>query len=269
MSVTYAPAVRRSTGHSFTDHSRVTRKDGSLKMAKRFPKRFVPGTEWTDARGRKHGVSLLSDASKMPSLSFSLPAGKSCPWALYGEGTICGSCYAQKGRYVMANVANAQDVRFAWVRECMKTQEGQDAFVATMVAAITEAANTYFRGHDSGDFWSPAYVRSWVRICQALPEVKFWFPSRTWRVLVKDGITEYTKQEWALALSELASLPNVKLRPSALFFNAPAPRIPGWAGGTTACDEGFNCPAAQQGNICGDCRVCFEEHDTEVSYHRH
>src|SRR5262249_44503832 len=154
-------------------HARIVRKDNGLKMAKHMVRTTVPGT----------GVLLLSDASKMPSLSFSLPAGESCPWALYGEGSICGECYAQKGRYVMPNVANAQRVRFPWVRGCLRTAEGTDAFVAVMPQAVTDAGNSYFRGHDAGDFFSPAYVRAWARVCRALPQVTFWFPTRTWRVL--------------------------------------------------------------------------------------
>lgn len=264
-----------TTRPAFTDHASVTRKDGGLKMSKRFPKCYVPGTTWTDARGRLHGVSLLSDASKMPTLSWSLPAGDSCPWALYDNdakgitGTICGECYAQKGRYMMRPVANAQSVRFEWVRTCLKTAEGTDSFVAFMTEAIRAAGNSYFRGHDSGDFFCPAYVRAWARICRALPEVTFWFPTRTWRVLSMKTLSDATRSAWALALADLASLPNVRLRPSALFFNAPAPRIPGFAGGTTARDEGFTCPAASQGNICGTCRTCFDSPEVEISYHRH
>jgi hypothetical protein len=253
----------------FTDHAHVVRKDGGYKMAKHMVRTCVPGSR----------VTLLSDASKMPSLSFSLPAGESCPWALYDNvaqgvvGTICGSCYAQKGRYVMPNVANAQAVRFSWVRTCLRTAEGTDAFVSTMVSAITDAGNSYFRVHDSGDFFCPAYVDAWARICAALPEVTFWFPTRTWRVLTHPKTSAQTKSVWALALTGLCSLGNVRVRPSALFFNAPAPMvrnlIPGCSAGTTARDEGFTCPAASTGNTCGTCRTCFDSPETAVSYHRH
>jgi hypothetical protein len=169
----------------------------------------------------------------------------------------------------MPNVARAQQRRFDWVRDCLKTAEGTDAFVSTMATAITDAGNVYFRGHDSGDFFSPAYVRAWIRICRALPDVRFWFPTRTWRVLGMRNLSDATRSSWALALSELAGLPNVRLRPSALFFNAPAPRVAGFSAGTTARDEGFTCPAVQQGNVCGSCRVCWDAPETEVSYHRH
>lgn len=246
---------------TFTDHAKVVRKDGGLKMRKRIVPAYVPHTK----------TLLLTDPSKMPSLSWSLPAGKACPWALYGEGTICGDCYAQKGRYVMRNVVNAQECRYRWLLECLRTPEGHDQFVSTMVQAITRASNSYFRVHDSGDFVSPTYVKLWVRICEALPEVRFWFPTRTWRVLTQPKIGEHAKREWSLALSGLASLPNVTMRPSALFFNAPAPRIPGMAAGSTACDEmgAVTCPAYTQGNICGSCRACWNAPDQAISYHRH
>jgi Gene product 88 len=232
-------------------------------MSKRMPRRYVPGTTTT----------LLSDASKMPSLSFSLPAGDSCPWALYGEGAICDGCYAQKGRYVMPNVSSAQRVRFDWAKKCLRTPAGEDEFVDALTSAIRAAGNTYFRGHDSGDFFCPAYVDLWARICAALPEVTFWFPTRTWRALTDQRSSATTKRNWALALTALCALPNVRVRPSALMFNAPAPLvrnlIPGMAAGTTARDEGFNCPAAHQGNVCGTCRTCWDAPDTSVSYHRH
>jgi protein gp88 len=256
-------AQRRYNRGTFTNHAHMVRKDGGWKMAKHMVRTVVPGST----------VLLLSDASKMPSLSFSLPAGESCPWAKYGEGSICGACYAMKGRYVMPNVANAQRVRYAWVRACLKTAEGTDAFVSVMTRAIHDAGNTYFRGHDSGDFFCPAYVDAWTRICSALPEVTFWFPTRTWRVLTHKDASATLKARWALALTSLASLPNVRMRPSALFFNAPAPMvrnlIPGMAAGTTATDVGFTCPAPTTGNTCGTCRTCWDSPDTAVSYHRH
>jgi len=204
-------------------------------------------------------VSLLTETSKMPCKSWSLPAKDACPYAVYGPGTICGSCYAAKGMYVWACVQQAQQTRFAWVRESLKTTEGRDAFVSHMVAAIRAERKPYFRIHDSGDFFNRAYVECWQRIARALPEVKFWAPTRAWQ----------TRNPWRDALVDLAALPNVTVRPSALFFDAPPPRIDGFAAGTTATTGGFSCPASLQGGECRDCRVCWDEPDREVSYHKH
>lgn len=231
------------------------------------PRRYVPGTT----------TLLLTEARKMPCASWSLPAREACPYMVTGAGTICGDpgkhtgCYADKGSYTQyPGVKRAQRARFAWVRECLKTDEGTDAFVRTMVDVIRLTRNPYFRVHDSGDLFSPAYVWAWVRIVQALPEVRFWFPTRSWRPLVMSRMSPAVKMSWQLALMALAAEPNVTVRPSALFFNAPAPRIPGLQAGSTAADDGsFTCPASLQNNECRDCRACWDQPDVAISYRAH
>lgn len=251
-------------------HSRHAQPDGAL-VRHYIPSAYVPGTS----------TLLLTDTGKMPCASWSLPAGESCPWALYGEGAICDSCYANKGSYTQyPTVKIAQRARFEWVRECLKTPEGTDTFVSTMVRTIRKAVDgeqrkypgtgRYFRVHDSGDLFSPAYTWAWVRIVQALPDIRFWFPTRSWRPMRMQKLTPATRMAWELALTALASEPNVTVRPSALFFNAPAPSIPGLAAGTTASDDGsFTCPASRQNNECRDCRACWDKPDLAISYRAH
>lgn len=207
----------------------------------------------------------------MPCASWSLPAREACPFALTGVGTICEHCYADKGSYTQyPSVKIAQRQRFNWVRECLKTVEGTDSFVQTMVTAIRRANNPYFRVHDSGDLFSPAYTWAWVRIVQSLPEVRFWFPTRSWRPLTMPKLSATTKVAWELALMALAAEGNVTVRPSALFFNAPAPRIPGLAAGSTAANDGsFSCPASKQDNECRDCRACWDSPELAISYRAH
>jgi hypothetical protein len=225
------------------------------------PRRYVPGTT----------TLLLTEARKMPCASWSLPAREACPYAFYGDDTICGNCYATKGSYTQyPSVKKAQRARFEWVRECLKTDTGTDSFVSTMVETITRTGNPYFRVHDSGDLFSPAYVWAWVRITQALPGIRFWFPTRSWRPLTMTKISPATKIAWELALLALAAEPNVTVRPSALFFNAPAPVIPGLSAGSTAADDGsFTCPASKQDNECRDCRACWDAPTMPISYRAH
>lgn len=245
----------------------------------------VPGT----------GVGLLTSTSKMPSASWSIPAGKACPSAFYGDdfkrvgglpvnidkGTICGNCYAGKGAYAWAPVKRAQDARFKLAIAAATVPAQGDEFVALMIDAINgealrqqrryyrevskgiRAMGTFqavFRVHDSGDLFSPQYTALWVRICEALPDVNFWFPTRQWR----------SKNLHMLAvLTTLATLPNVSVRPSALRFEDAAPVIEGLSAGTTAtATGGFTCPAPTQGGACLDCRACWTK-DVEVSYHKH
>jgi hypothetical protein len=228
-------------------------------------------------------VTLLTVTSKMPCHSFSLPAVRSCPMAWFGKNGICGeskehtTCYATKGGYKMyPAVALAQEARYQWTIRASLDPIAGDEWVDTMIAAVRSETNrqrnayqkehgnldafqAYFRVHDSGDLFSPSYTQLWVRVCKALPDVKFWFPTRMWR----------TKNEhMKAALLLLNSMPHVSVRPSALRFDDAAPAIEGLAAGTTASEDGFNCPASLQKNACGDCRMCWTK-DRVVSYHAH
>jgi len=197
----------------------------------------------------------------MPCKSWSLPAKKACPAAVFGPDTICGACYADKGMYTFPNVRESQALRFQWVTQCMRAPEGIEEFISTMVGAIKATKNPYFRVHDSGDLFNPTYVRAWAEVCRRLPDVKFYIPTRTWQFMANP--------KWKDALLELGALPNVALRPSALKFGDLPPKIPGLAAGTTATAKGYTCPAAYQGNQCGSCRVCWDKPGVEVSYHQH
>jgi hypothetical protein len=208
----------------------------------------VPGTN----------VALLSRPTKLPGPSWSLPAGPACPFRRNGPNTICGSCYADNvGRYSQAQIKRAQWARFDWTLQCLRTPEGTQVFVQTMVEAIDATGYRYMRVHDSGDLFSPAYTRAWIRICSALSWVRFWFPTRSWQA------------PWVEVIRELAALPNVAVRPSAIHFDDEPPHIEGLAAGTSVKAFGYTCPAPQQNNACADCRRCWVAKSWPVSYHAH
>ena len=172
----------------------------------------------------------LSAPSKMPCYSWSIPAGTTCPGAklsviLHEENAVCGECYAQKGFYNMPSTQNAQLARRAWIARSL-AHDGGAEFVRVMTDMVAESVHACrddrFRGHDSGDFFSVAYIDAWIAICSALPSVRFWFPTRS-----------YIVPNLAPALQRLAELPNVSVRPSGLEFDAETPIVDGFAAGTT------------------------------------
>jgi hypothetical protein len=248
------------------------------------------------------GCRILSKPSKMMLewngrlrrvYSFGLPAVESCPGAQFGENSSCGVCYAnpksskewhtgtvstrRAGTYGNTNVKRAQAARYRWTQDALMTESGQDAWVETMTAATTWATRSmpYFRVHDSGDLFSPAYVRMWIRVCLNLPDVRFWFPTRSWNV-DKPGLPLLRRavlQRTAAALVELAALPNVAVRPSALHVDVPAPVIPGLHAGTGITRdhtprEGV-CPAPTTNGMCGSCHACWLDKDSERFYVMH
>jgi hypothetical protein len=149
----------------------------------------------------------------------------------------------------------------------MKTAEGRELWIQTLTAAI--AGEQYFRVHDAGDMFNPAYADSWYQICFRLPETKFWIPTRAYQqaagpLPVFDPVLNI--------LRKLALLPNVTVRPSALNFGDGAPVVAGLHAGSTAEFTGngvYHCPAPVQDGDCGDCRQCWEGKHEPVSYSKH
>lgn len=217
----------------------------------------------------------LSSPSKMPGASWNLPAGSSCPASklaakLHGNASTCHKCYAKTGRYGTNVVKAAMQRRFDFVLQSLRDDNG-DSFVSTMVAEITRVyrkREPVFRVHDSGDMFSPEYVRCWIRIAQALPHIRFWVPTREW-----------IRPQMLPVLRELHALPNVTVRPSALRRNDPAPVVEGLGPGSAVYDkqeqvpEGTNtCPATGSGEHSCDahgCRRCWDRDEKPVAYLYH
>jgi hypothetical protein len=239
-------------------HSRLAKfvRTAKAYSAKRTRKTKVPDTT----------VSILTVTSKMPGPSFSLPAGKACP---NRKGDICKHCYATKGCYRYTPVREAQEIRFAWTRKAMQTSAGQDQWVTTMSEAIRTSRAPYFRGHDSGDFFSVEYLRAWIGVCENLTDVRFWFPTREYQSKASTELLPVLNPRLAL-LRKLASLPNVTVRPSALNIGDAVPQVPGLAAGSTVGNANVHgCPATEQNGECRDCRHCWDAKTEPVSYNLH
>lgn len=212
-----------------------------------------------------HNVAIMSNPSKMPGFSFGLPALKACPRA---NGTICKQCYALKGRYIFENVVHAQEVRFAWTVESMRTDDGFQRWIAAMVRCISSTRAEYFRIHDSGDFFNARYASAWLEVCRRCPQKKFWAPTRAYQQ--PSGSLPMYDPLLAI-LRQLAALPNVTVRPSALNFGDAAPVVVGLHAGSSAGSDSapHQCPARYQDNECGECRHCWEAKTLPVNYPIH
>tara|TARA_R110002073_G_scaffold287036_1_gene451725 strand:- start:106 stop:663 length:558 start_codon:yes stop_codon:yes gene_type:complete len=75
-------------------------------------------------------------------------------------------CYAQKGAYSWSNVKPAFEKRY----ELTKT----DNFINLMNSEIKRKKVDFLRIHDSGDFYSKAYIQKWFTIANDNPKVKFY-----------------------------------------------------------------------------------------------
>jgi len=122
-------------------------------------------------------MNLLTQNSKLKKTSkelgvrvfnFGIPAYKSasgkltCPFA----DACVKFCYARKGAYVWSNVQPAFEKRY----QLSKT----DQFVNKMYKEIVKKKPDYVRVHDSGDYYSEAYLNKWIDIALLFPEVRFY-----------------------------------------------------------------------------------------------
>ena len=122
-------------------------------------------------------MNLLTQNSKLKKTSkalglrvfnFGIPAYKSasgkltCPMA----DECVKFCYAKKGAYIWSNVKPAFERRY----QLSKT----DNFVEAMNAEIRKKKPDYVRVHDSGDYYSRAYLHKWIAVANDNPDVRFY-----------------------------------------------------------------------------------------------
>ena len=122
-------------------------------------------------------MNLLTQNNKLKKTSkslglrvfnFGIPAYKSasgkltCPFA----DACVKFCYAKKGAYIWSNVQPAFEKRY----QLSKT----DDFVNIMNQEIAKKRPDYVRVHDSGDYYSKAYLDKWLAVAIHNPHVRFY-----------------------------------------------------------------------------------------------
>jgi len=114
----------------------------------------------------------IKDTSKVMGVkvfNFSIPAYKSetgkvtCPFA----DSCIKFCYAQKGNYKrFPSVRNGMEKKYQLTK--------QDNFIELMNKEIIKKKPDFIRVHDSGDYYSKAYLNKWLTIAEQNPSVKFY-----------------------------------------------------------------------------------------------
>ena len=191
----------------------------------------------------KEITGSLTRTSKMPGLSYSLPAWECKTGSKLRKikNSVCASCYALKGNYTRyPAIKAAQYVRL----EALKDQR----WIAAMVAQVIR--QKYFRWHDAGDVQDEAHLQKIFRVCELTPETKHWMPTR--EAWIKDHLD--SKPE------------NLVIR-----FSPPmiGQKNATWPNSSMVVESGATCPAPDQGNACGDCRACWDPEVQVVSYGKH
>jgi len=192
-------------------------------------------------------VGGLSRPSKMPGWSYGLPAAECKTGQLLVDvvGSTCEGCYATKGCYVFPVVQAAQYRRL----ESIVKPEWVDA----MALLINSKRPDVFRWHDSGDVQDEAHLYKIFEVCELSPEKRHWLPTR-------EAWTNKYLDQAPGNLTIRFSMPMVDQEPAGSWLNTST--VVTTAGGRT-------CPAPDQGNVCGDCRACWDPSVKNVAYGKH
>jgi len=191
----------------------------------------------------KEITGSLTRTSKMPGLSYSLPAWecKTGSKLRKVKDSVCSMCYALKGNYTRYKaIKAAQYVRLKSIED--------SRWIEAMTAQVHRS--TYFRWHDAGDVQDLAHLKKIYAVCEATPNTKHWMPTR--EAWIKD---------------HLDSKPdNLVIR-----FSPPmiGQRNESWPNSSMVVLKNASCPAPSQGNSCGDCRACWDPSVKVVSYGKH
>jgi hypothetical protein len=199
----------------------------------------------------------LTQTSKMPCKSYSLPT-EACQTGYKMaqiKGSICSSCYADKGFYSMY-AKTIKPAQFARLDSLSNPH-----WVDGMVALI--GSDSFFRWHDSGDLQGVDHLEKIARVAQLTPNTRHWLPTREF-AMVKAFIAKH------------GALPdNLIVRLSAMYPDQPV-KVPLSLQGVanvavsnvhTGKPMGTACNAPNQNGACNDCRLCWT--DQTVSYALH
>ena len=225
-----------------------------------------PPFPWPDMDIRMaHGLcGTPTRTSKMPGLSWSLPA-KYCNVGStlrhYNPDSVCAECYALKGRYLMPNVALAQEDRWEKLACALRTTVYRDMYIIGMCRIIWN--QKHFRWFDSGDIKNWEHLLIILEVCKRTPHVRHWLPTKEYAVMAK--------------LKEHVSMvpDNLNIRISGAMIDDI--KVSFWDGFTasavTTDHEQVTCPAYDQGGHCDgvnvSCRKCWDKNEPIVIYPKH
>ena len=199
----------------------------------------------------------LTQTSKMPCKSYSLPteACKTGYKMAKQAGSVCASCYADKGLYALyANrVKPAQFARL----DSLSNPLWVDAIVSLI------GSDKFFRWHDAGDLAGLWHLEKIARVAQLTPKTKHWLPTREYKI-----IGDYIKAGYSIPV-------NLFVRLSAMYPDRPVTvpaALQNIAGITTSHvhtsgDPIQACNAPNQDGECRDCRKCWTMENVTYKMH--
>lgn len=205
-------------------------------------------------------VGGLTSTSKMPCKSYSLPtiACNTGSKMAKIKGSICSSCYADKGFYKLyaKTIEPTQVARLFSIDDPM--------WIDAMVVAIGE--DKYFRWHDSGDLMNVEHLEKIAQVCELTPHTKHWLPTREYGIVGAFTCSNKIPKNLVIRLS--AMFPNKKVIVPVSLQGEKQIATSNVHTHTATMIHGESCKAPSQNGECKNCRKCWTTKN-EISYLMH
>ena len=219
---------------------------------------------WTEIKSIKQAeesVGGLSAPSKMPTYAWSISAKRCNVGSKLAkvEGSVCNKCYALKGMYQFPQTQNALENRYN------KWNDDRDTWTNAMIYLMHNKKHIvdtgHFRWFDSGDIQGEAMLKDMNHIAWSSPHIRFWLPTKEYKL-----VKSYSQK------NDIA--PNLTIRVSNPNINSNTLKGYDYISSVYSKDmleksDGYICPSSKQGNKCGECRACWSDKVSEVSYIAH
>lgn len=112
---------------------------------------------------------------KTRTVSFNLPALRAADgFVVCPQAGVCASvCYARQGRYMLPEAKHTRELNLAIVRADLAL------FERLAVSDLERIRQRIIRVHDSGDFFSQAYLDAWLRVAARFERKRFYCYSKS------------------------------------------------------------------------------------------
>lgn len=204
-------------------------------------------------------IGTLSKTSKMPSLSFSIPASKCITGQKLAKNalSVCAGCYAGKGSYVWRTTKLAQQKRFDAL-----TLPNWKNLMQELISLRVK--NNYFRWFDSGDIQSLAMLKDIVDICNNLSHIKFWLPTKEY------GIVSKYIEEGGIIPNNLNIRISYPFVEGEFVSSVMETKYKGCTQSTVSKNmNNVSCLSFTQKGKCLDCRKCWDKNEGNITYRLH
>ena len=220
-------------------------------------------TEFNSIKQAEESVGGLSAPSKMPTYAWSISAKRCNIGSKLAkvEGSVCNKCYALKGMYQFPQTQNALEKRYNKWNNDRYTWTNAMIYLMHNKKHIKDTG--HFRWFDSGDIQGGAMLSDINTIAWSSPNIRFWLPTKEYKL-----VREYTKEnDIAPNLIIRVSNPNVNSNTLKKVDHQYISTV--YSKDMLENSEGYICPSSKQDNQCKDCRACWSDKISEVSYIAH